>query len=68
MTDDHKDPAADMDRLAQLPERGLIADFWMFLKTNKKWWLTPIVLALAALFALIALGNSSAAPFIYSLF
>ena len=68
MTDDDQDPADELNRLANLPERGLIADFWDFLKTNKKWWLTPIVLALALLFLLIALGNSSAAPFIYSLF
>ena len=68
MTEDDKDSADELNRLANLPERGLIADFWEFLKTSKKWWLTPIIFALVLLFALIALGNSSAAPFIYSLF
>ncbi len=68
MTDDDKDRAAELNRLANLPEPGLIADFWDFLETNKKWWLTPIVIAMALLFFLLAVGNSSAAPFIYSLF
>lgn len=68
MSKDDQDPTTELDRLAKQPERGLVADFWDFLKTSKKWWLTPIILALALLFALIALGNSSAAPFIYSIF
>lgn len=47
---------------------GLVAEFWDFLKHNKKWWLTPIVLALLLLGLLVLLGGSSAAPFIYTLF
>ena len=68
MSKNDQDPATELDRLAKQPERGLVADFWDFLTTSKKWWITPIVVALALLFVLIALGNSSAAPFIYSLF
>jgi len=39
-----------------------------FLRENRKWWLTPIVVVIALLGVLIALGGTSAAPFIYSLF
>ena len=45
---------------------GLI---WGFLRTRKKWWLTPIVLFLILLSLLIVLSEGSAlAPFIYTLF
>ena len=48
---------------------SIIAEFWDFLKERKKWWLTPIVVTLLALGALLVLTEGSAvAPFIYSLF
>ena len=46
-----------------------LGEFWGFLKVRKKWWLTPIVVMLVALGALIVLSQGSAlAPFIYTLF
>ena len=47
---------------------SLVGEFWYFLKENKKWWLTPIILALALLGALVILSGSGVAPFIYTLF
>lgn len=47
---------------------GLIADFWDFLKHNKKWWLTPILLAILLIGGLVLLSSSALAPFIYPLF
>ena len=48
---------------------GVLKEFWDFLKVRKKWWLTPIVLVLLLLGALILFTQSSAvAPFIYTLF
>ncbi len=42
---------------------------WGFLRTRKKWWLTPIVVFLMLLGLLIVLSEGSAvAPFIYALF
>jgi hypothetical protein len=55
-------------RQAEETQPGLLAEYWDFLKNNKKWWLTPIVLALLLLGVLVLLGGSSAAPFIYTLF
>ena len=47
----------------------IVSEFWEFLKVRKKWWLTPIVLFLVLLGALIIFTEGSAvAPFIYTLF
>ena len=47
----------------------ILREFWIFLRTRKKWWLTPIVVLLVLLGALIVLTEGSAlAPFIYALF
>ena len=52
------------------PERrpSLPAEFWLFLKHNKKWWLLPIIVVLLLLGLLILLGGTAIAPFIYPLF
>ncbi len=48
---------------------SIVGEFWKFLKVRKKWWLTPIVLVLVLLGALIVASQGSAiAPFIYTLF
>ena len=48
---------------------AIIRQFLEFLKVRKKWWLTPIVVMLLLLGALIVLTEGSAiAPFIYTLF
>ena len=48
---------------------SLVRELWAFLRVRKKWWLTPIVVMLVLLGALIFFGQSSAvAPFIYTLF
>lgn len=47
---------------------GIVRELADFLAHNKKWWLTPIVLALLLVGALIVLSGTAAAPFIYTLF
>lgn len=39
-----------------------------FLRHNKKWWITPIVLILVLASVLLIFGGSGVAPFIYSVF
>jgi hypothetical protein len=47
----------------------IIADYFAFLKQNKKWWLMPVVIMLLLLGLFIVLSQGSAlAPFIYTLF
>lgn len=48
---------------------SMIAELWEFLRHQKKWWLTPIMVVLLLLSALIIFAESSAlSPFIYTLF
>ena len=49
--------------------KGLLAEFWDFLKVRKAWWLTPIIIMLLLVGVIIIFGQSSAlSPFIYALF
>ena len=48
---------------------SIIKELLIFLKVRKKWWLSPIVIFLLLLGALIIFTEGSAvAPFIYALF
>ena len=48
---------------------SILRELWAFLKVRKKWWLTPVVVVLVVLGALIVFAQGSAlAPFIYTLF
>ncbi len=58
----------DFAKLADQQSPGLVREFFDFLRTNKKWWLTPIILALLLVALLVILGSTAAAPFIYTLF
>lgn len=53
---------------ARGPSQGIFRSGWAYLWANKKWWLLPLVIALALLAALIVLGGTGAGPFIYTLF
>jgi hypothetical protein len=47
---------------------GLVSELIDFVRNNKKWWLTPILLVMLIMGALIFLSGTAAAPFIYTLF
>ncbi len=71
MTRSHVERRVGPDDLAKLADQrapGLVREFFDFLRTNKKWWLTPIILALLLVALLVILGSTAAAPFIYTLF
>jgi hypothetical protein len=52
-----------------LSKLSILAEFWVFMKERKKWWLLPIVVTLVLLGTLNVLTEGSAiAPFIYTLF
>ncbi|MFQ5513403.1 MAG: DUF5989 family protein [Myxococcota bacterium] len=67
-TDSDRDTAQDFASQAAGERTGLAAEFWDFLKNNKKWWLAPIVISVLGLGAIVLLGGTAAAPFIYTLF
>ena len=46
-----------------------LKEFWQFLMTRKKWWITPIIVVLVLLGLLIAFTqNATVVPYIYTLF
>lgn len=58
----------DFEREAQEGRTSFMYEFWLFLRENKKWWLTPLIAVLLLLGVLIVVGSTSVAPFIYTLF
>jgi len=61
-------PTDDFAKRAQQTEPGFIAEMWDFMRENKKWWVSPIVVALLAIGVLLVLSTTAAGPFIYALF
>lgn len=62
---------SEFEQATEESRPSIMAEFVDFLKYNKKWWLTPIVLVLFLLMVLIWLAGTAgggAAPFIYTLF
>ena len=55
-------------READRKPRGFIAEYWQYLRRERKWWLAPVVFFLLAASGLIVLGGTGLAPFIYALF
>jgi hypothetical protein len=58
----------EFSRLAEEDRPSLLAEFWYFLKHNKKWWLLPILIILLLFGLLVLLSGTAIAPFIYPLF
>jgi hypothetical protein len=59
---------SDFEKLGEGKQLNLVQEFVHFLTENKKWWLAPIVVALALVGVLAVLASTGAAPFIYTLF
>jgi len=58
----------DFARQVEGRSSGFLGETWYFLRHNKRWWLTPVVIAFLLLGLLIILGGTGASPFIYTLF
>ena len=64
-----KDKSSAFEKAAaEHTKNGLLSDFWFFLKTNKKWWLIPIIALFLIAGLLVLLSSTGLAPFIYTLF
>ena len=68
MTESPDDPKDFAAQAAEGESAGLLREVFDFLKDNKKWWLAPILISVLGLGLLVLLGESAAAPFIYTLF
>jgi hypothetical protein len=62
------DPAAFEKAAADAHGASLVRELWGFLRTNKKWWLLPILLVMGVFSLLILLSGTGVAPIIYTLF
>ncbi|MCB9558002.1 MAG: hypothetical protein H6707_17950 [Deltaproteobacteria bacterium] len=62
------DSANEFEKQAAQKRRGMLRELIGFIATNKRWWLIPLVVALVIASALVLLGGTGAAPFIYTLF
>ena len=59
---------SEFEKLGRDKQLNILQEFAHFLNENKKWWLAPIVVALAIVGVLAVLASTGAAPFIYTLF
>jgi len=59
---------SSFDELSAGNDPGIIAEFIQFLRYNKKWWLTPIIIVTLLLIGAAILLPSPVAPFIYTFF
>ena len=55
-------------RMASEAQTGFVREHLDFLRRSRKWFLLPILLALAVAGLVVVVGGSVAAPFIYALF
>ena len=53
---------------SEAPRGGVVGELWYFVRTNKKWWLVPILLFMLLFGGLMMLSGTALAPFIYTLF
>jgi hypothetical protein len=57
------------DLVAKRKEMEFLSEFWLYMRTRKKFWLLPIVVCLGLFGGLVVLTKGTAiAPFVYTLF
>lgn len=59
---------ADFVREAERPAPSLAGEVVGLMAHSGKWWLVPVILALVVIGALVLVGETAIAPFIYTLF
>ena len=55
----------EFEQAAEEERLSLVAEFWLFLRENKKWWLLPILLVFGLIAGFAMLLSTGLAPFIY---
>jgi hypothetical protein len=62
------DKPSEFEFAAEQSRSGFLGELWAFLKSNKKWWMLPIIVMLLLLGLLVVLSGTGLAPFIYTMF
>ena len=68
MTDSDEQDKNDFAREAEEASPGFLAELAAFLRDQKKWWLTPVIVVLLLVGVLLVLAGTGLAPFLYPLF
>ncbi len=63
-----KSEGSEFEQAGRHGNSSLVVEVIAFLGSNKRWWMTPIVIVCGLLAILAILSSTAAAPFIYSLF
>ncbi|PYN58329.1 MAG: hypothetical protein DMD94_01105 [Candidatus Rokuibacteriota bacterium] len=61
-------PRKEFERAAGEADSGLLGELLDLLRSNKKWWLLPLLAVLLLMGVLVALSSTPVAPFIYTIF
>lgn len=59
--------SSQFEQQAEQQDPGLLVEFWDFLRYNGKWWMTPILIVLFLVAALLVLNALGLSPFVYTL-
>jgi hypothetical protein len=68
MSHEQASPSSNLADQVNAEQPSLVRELCAFLMTNKKWWLTPIIVVFLLVGVLVLLSGTAAAPFIYTLF
>lgn len=68
MTSGNSPDSSEFEDLNREKEHSFIREIWTFMKEEKLWWMSPIIIVLLLAGVLVALTSTGAAPFIYTLF
>lgn len=56
------------ERAVGARQRGPLGEFAYFLRRSRKWWMTPIIVMLLLVGALLVMAGTAVGPLIYALF
>jgi Family of unknown function (DUF5989) len=62
-----QDRVGDFIQQVEQAQVGLVRELWAWLRDNKKWWLSPIVVVLLFVSFFVFLSGTAIAPFICTL-
>ena len=63
-----KGPESEFLREASRERSSFFSDYLYLLRTNKKWWMLPLIALLLGLGVLVLFSSTGVAPLIYTLF
>lgn len=61
-------PKSEFAQAGTRKRSSFVAEYIYLLKTNRKWWMLPLIVVFLLFGALMVATSTGAAPFIYTLF